>query len=240
GIANDRLNLREDALNDLSRALRIKDDNPLALEALKICARHNYDFGNHDKAFKELNSILQRSANDTWALETRGRMYYENKQYQEALNDFNSFLFVQPNNINILELRGTTYRKLNNSNDALNDFSQALRLNSNDPNILIKRSKTYLVQKKYSNALGDIEKYVYYGGELNASVLKNRGLIYAGLSRHNEAIADFTASLEKKEKGTTYRHRALVYQILKQYKEALSDLNQALVLNDSDKESLIM
>ncbi|CAG8826792.1 7552_t:CDS:2, partial [Racocetra persica] len=137
-------------------------------------------------------------------------------------------------------LRGNIYRKLGLSKKALTDYNQALKLNPNDANILINRSKTFLVQKQYSDALRDIEKFIYYGGELKASVLKNRGLIYAGLSRHNDAITDFTMSLEKNEKGSTFRHRAKVYQALKQYKEALADLNQALVLDDSDKESLIM
>ncbi|CAG8450735.1 12526_t:CDS:2 [Racocetra fulgida] len=240
GIVHDKLNLRVDALNDLNRALGIKPDSPFAYEALKICAKHNYELGNRDKAFQELNLILQTSTYDTWALETRGKMYYENKQYQEALQDFNSFLDIQPVSINILELRGNIYRKLGLSNKALTDYNQALKINPNDPNILINCSKTYLVQKQYSDALRVIEKFLYYGGELNASVLKNRGLIYAGLSRHNDAITDFTMSLEKNEKGTTYRHRAKVYQALKQYKEALADLNKALILDDSDKESLIM
>ncbi|CAG8692673.1 8341_t:CDS:2 [Dentiscutata erythropus] len=233
GIANDKLNLRGDALSDLSRALRIKDDNPLALEALKICARHNYELGNRDKAFKELNSILQLSANDTWALEIRGKMYYDNKQYQEALKDFNSFLVIQPTNVNILELRGTIYRKLNNSKDALTDYTQALRLNSHDPNILIKRSKTYLIQKRYS-----LTKTLNVNpNDINA--LSDRGKNYMALNKRNEAMSDLNKVLSINPNHVqALLTRAKLCRMQEMYHEALNDLSLAITIEPTNPKLL--
>ncbi|CAG8542312.1 16683_t:CDS:2 [Dentiscutata heterogama] len=240
GMVHDKLNHPNDSIKDLSRAIKIKFNDQLTLEAFKICAKHYKDFGKFNDAIECLGSALRLESHDVWALKTRGTMYFEKGKYSLALKDLTALLKVEGTNIEALELRGIVYVKLDRYDSALNDFNTALRLK---PNLLLSlayRSKIFRIEKRYVDALGDIEKYLKFGGELNVSVLKNRGLVYRGLARSKEALADFTAALQKERKGSIFRHRAHVYKTLRQYQEALYDLDQAIEIKMTDKEAIAM
>ncbi|KAF0544566.1 TPR-like protein [Gigaspora margarita] len=240
GMVHDKLNNSHDSIRDLSIAIKIKFNDHLTLEALKICAKHHRDLGNFNDAMENLDSALRLEGHDVWALKTRGTMFFEKGKHSLALKDLTALLKIEGTNIEALQLRGTIYMKSKRHDSALNDFNKALQLKPNLLTSLANRSKIFRIQKRYVDALGDIDKYIKFGGELNASVLKNRGLVYRGLARSKEALTDFTAALQREKKGSIFRHRAHTYRTLRQYQEALYDLDQAIEINKSDKEAIAM
>ncbi|RQO38739.1 hypothetical protein DBR37_00175 [Herminiimonas sp. KBW02] len=72
-------------------------------------------------------------------------------------------------------------------------------------------------------------------------IFYNRGLAYMREKRYEDAIADFSRTIQLNPKvAQAYYNRALAYYTLEKYPAAMNDLNQALALNAKDGSALYM
>jgi tetratricopeptide (TPR) repeat protein len=71
------------------------------------------------------------------------------------------------------------------------------------------------------------------GDELTTEDYFNRGYAHTKKGEHNEAIEDYTKSIELNPRPAAYNNRGLAYKGLGQYEEAIQDFNQAIDLYSS-------
>jgi tetratricopeptide (TPR) repeat protein len=128
---------------------------------------------------------------------------------------------LAPNECRALYERGDCLQRLNKNDIAINDFIDAEKCYS---------------ESIYKNK-NDLDNYF------------RRGVVRFSQKKYEEAISDFTVSIERNWSSKVYSHmwRASCYKMLSQVDSACNDYNQVVLINSSndntyskyDKNSLI-
>lgn len=117
-----------------------------------------------------------------------------------ALQDCNHALQLDPKDIAALNATGLIYSGIGDQSRALSYFNEALELNSDSVLTRFNRANLYLLLREYDLALRDV-KMTNCALPDFAPAIATRGLVYLGLGRYDEAIADLTATLDDVKVG---------------------------------------
>lgn len=72
----------------------------------------------------------------------------------------------------------------------------------------------------------------------DAAAYNNRGLVYAGLKQHQQAIKDYDQAIQLSQgDALAYINRGIAYRNLKQYQQAINDYDQATRLDPRDADA---
>jgi len=158
---------------------------------------------------------IRKDANNSVSYLIRG-IYYLNSHninkisshLDSALNDFNYCLLLNPYECRALYERGDCLQRLSKNNISINDFIDAERCYSES----IFKNKN------------DLDNYF------------RRGVVRFSQKKYDEAISDFTVSIEGNWNNKAYSHiwRADCYKMLGQLAKACNDYNQVALINSSN------
>ena len=99
---------------------------------------------------------------------------------------------------------------------------------------LLVNALTLHNQNRFNDAVNQYSKILDLKprDEICSIIYKHKGMANFACSKYNEAIDDFTASLnyDKKSYKTAY-YRGIVHSVLKQYSQAIDDYSLSLVIN---------
>ena len=161
---------------------------------------------------------------------------------EEAVVVFNSILEENPEDMQALNAMGIISYAIDNNMDALSYFTKAIETHPNNTLGLSNRSYLYKYQKEYKKALEDISKVI----SINPAQPDNyyfRATIYVDLGKFEDAIKDFTQTLDSedfKEESMIYFYRALCYAQIGKIKKAKDDVQMAYnYTNDSELEEIL-
>ncbi|MCL2265192.1 MAG: tetratricopeptide repeat protein [Treponema sp.] len=89
-------------------------------------------------------------------------------------------------------------------------------------------------QNRFNEAINQYSKILELkpSGDICSIIYKHRGMAYFACSKYNEAIEDFSSSLEHdKNSYKAAYYRGVVYSVLKQYSQAIDDYTLSLTVN---------
>ncbi|MBA7585590.1 Photosystem I assembly protein Ycf3 [subsurface metagenome] len=103
---------------------------------------------------------------------------------------------------------------------------------------LLALANAYYYSGQYKDAKHVYDKILISNPD-DYTILSNRGVTYAKLGKHNEALADLNRALElRPDDPDTLNNRGNTYDNLERYDEALADYNRALELRPDDPDTL--
>jgi tetratricopeptide (TPR) repeat protein len=178
----------------------------------------------------------------------RGAVAYNKKQWGKAITEFTKTIKKQSNYYEAYVVRGWAYLYKGNSKQAEKDFNAALRIKPGYDNAkdglghIGAPHAAFLLVSEGNNAMADgksglaIEKYsraiALYADY--SSAYNNRGYVYLGEKRYDEAEADFKEAVKvDPENKMAYANLGAVYKYRKDYEKAEEYLKQALKIDAS-------
>ena len=114
-----------------------------------------------------------------------------------------------------------------------------LRILGRDPKFQIERGNTLINEGNYEEA-AIIFNNLIAEGVFPAQSLKSRGDIFLALGRFDEAIRDYSASLNFENTAQALASRCNTYRLYTKYDEALQDCQDALALESDNKDALLV
>lgn len=118
---------------------------------------------------------------------------------------------------------------------AMQSVNQVLRINSNHKEGLMIRSRIHARQMNLTKAVDDISlALTKFMGD--PELLMLRGDVYQQLSRHTDAIIDYTMAIDNSEEvdADAYYKRARSYEAIKNLEMAMKDYDKLLELSEFD------
>lgn len=189
------------------------------------------------EAISALNTVLDDTPTDTYALRLRGLTYYKLHEFTKALNDINEAIkkgFKEPV---IFRERAMIRLYTGELEEALRDVNFCIEKISDDASCYSLRSSIHYRLGEISKAVEDIKRALVlrpgYLGDLH-----NLALIYTFLNRYDAAIEVYNKVLEQNSKsGGTYNNLAWIYATAKdeKYRDGEKAISLALKALESGR-----
>ena len=222
------------AQSDYTSAIDLDSDNPLYLNNRADFYRVNKE--DYDLSLADYATAIKISTNDyqtSHAHNNRAIIYGEQEnytlqieEYTKAIETYSLALYYS----NIADV----YKRLENYEKALADYTKAIELDSENPQRYIARANCYNLNKQHVLALNDYNTVIrlkddYYWYYYTRAYTKS-----TYLSKHEEAIKDYTKSIELDSTYVfSFRDRGRVYQLLNKMDSALLDFDKAIKVKPS-------
>lgn len=151
---------------------------------------------NLEQSFREVNSILQTTPNNHFALALRGHIRHKKNEYRLALGAFEAALRIEPNYLNALEWHGYISCKHKLFSQAIIDFNKYLQIRPDNNNVRFQRALAMRQTGKFfSEVLDDCNKVIEL--EPNYSpALALRGEIRRQQGMIDESVNDLIQALQ--------------------------------------------
>jgi tetratricopeptide (TPR) repeat protein len=192
-LAKNQLGEYNEALDDIEKALNLKDDDPEIFIISGEIRTSKKDYGG---ALVNFNTALTMEPNSKQALAGKAMVLYFMENKKEAMNIIEKGVFKFPNEEIYHYHQGLLFMFESKYKKALNAFDKVLRLNpSYRPfDVYLNRGIANYQQLENENAIADLTKAIQLN-EDNASAYHSRGRIYYEMEEYQEAIEDFKKSL---------------------------------------------
>ncbi|HKS16130.1 MAG TPA: tetratricopeptide repeat protein, partial [Planctomycetota bacterium] len=233
GHAQGHADAFEDAVQSLTRALRLQPRMPWAL----VLRGNAYcDSDRYEEAIADHSRALEIRPNDAVAFLNRGNAKHLKGLHDEAVSDFNRALELNPRHGGALNSRGMAKASKDLLDEAIADFTKAIDIDPKDSNPYYNRGNAKLRKRLADDAIEDYAKSI----ELNpkdhkawaarGDAKKAKGLFEDALADYAQAIAmNPTYPIVYNNRGVARRERGL-------FAEAIPDFDQAIALNPKEAQ----
>jgi len=246
-----------EALVNRGRALLMEGDAPGALRHYEAalardpnCALAYASRGvlawrlsqDREAALADLGRALILDPSSAYARSNRGAIYSLEGRAADAIADFDVALEQRPRDAGSLVSRGSAFIQLGERRAALADFEAAHAISPGLENVLLNIGVCHDELGNYEQALAAYEEALERRTVSSlGDVYYNRGTTYTRLKRHEEAVADFTRSLEIDPSRADVRvNRALANLELGRLEACLQDCDAALAGDLSMEQARIV
>ena len=113
-----------------------------------------------DGAFAVYTDVLEKQANNVFALSGRAYVFEMKGDFGSALEDLSLGIVFDETNSGLYYNRGNVYFKKNDYENALRDFNSSIGLDGDNAAAYLNRANTYVCLGLYSQAIVDYEKYL--------------------------------------------------------------------------------
>lgn len=163
GIAYDRAQMYENAVEEFNEALRL---DPGYIEVLNNLAVAYYRMELVDEAIERLSDAIRLRPEYLEAHCNLGNIYASDERYEEALAEFKVALSLNPGSALVHNNLGNVYAEQEKLPEAIREFQEAVKL---DPDHLPARSSLgtlYARQGRHEEALGEFQEALKRDPEL--------------------------------------------------------------------------
>jgi tetratricopeptide (TPR) repeat protein len=228
------------ALEDLNKAIRLKPDFSEAFRVRGMLYRRYKE--DKPQALKDFNEAIRlakgnHEASDAYA--TRAISYALWGDKDKALQDYTKAISFNGNDVVFLYLeRGKIFSEKEDYASAIADFTQAIRLKPDVADSFFERGRAYWFQDNNRDALKDLNKAIELNAaDANYNYFFIRGCIWVEEEEYEQAIADFTESINLEPEGANaFYQRGKVYMAMEDYTTAIDNFNEALQLNPDNND----
>jgi tetratricopeptide (TPR) repeat protein len=118
------------------------------------------------------------------------------------------------------------------------DQMSVQKLLGKDPDSLLQQGQEYLNQRRYEDAAIHFDSMIKKDIALSQAYF-GRGNGFLGLRRFDEALRDYTKSLDIERTSEVLASRCNTFRIYTKYEEALRDCHEALSLDSKNTDALL-
>jgi tetratricopeptide (TPR) repeat protein len=159
----------EDAVADLSRAIKVEKDNfNLIMERSSL----RNELGYYNEALRDISFYLQYFPEDHAAMFHKGNIYQNQGNYLKALECYNKTLEMNSSKPEYFKARGNAYLSTKTYAYALRDYSMALDLDPRDHETYLFKGLARHYLKDPTGACSDWQKAADYGSPKAIEYLK--------------------------------------------------------------------
>jgi tetratricopeptide (TPR) repeat protein len=202
----------EEALADYTSAVNLK---PTWSEAFASRSRLLLTKGRTEEALSDLNCAINADPEDAWHLISRAEIHKKMGQDEEALADLTLASQVNPQEHHFLGYRADLLTDLGRYEEALADYTRAAEMRDAE----VKAHEDHPPLR--------VGARVLYVGPPDYEF--RRGQVYHRTGRYDEALADYTLTIEREHEKVGYLWtRATLLEELGRNEEALRDKTHAI------------
>jgi tetratricopeptide (TPR) repeat protein len=202
------------AASELAKAVTDHPDLVLAQVSLGVAL---HKIGDHERALKHFEIALELSPRDAEAHYFRANVFYAQKSMSQAIAGYTIAVGIQP------ALIKAHHEKL--PQDRLTDYNRA-------------PFDMYWIRKPAYRILESSEKLAQNVPQ--AEVYVTRGTAYFELWNYEQAIADYTKSIEiNANDAKVWHYRGLAFEQIEQYELALKDYAHVIELDPLFEDAFI-
>ncbi len=233
GAALVFLRRNEEAVAAFSRALALDRADTSALSnRATVYLRSDRP----DLAIADLTEVIRAEPANAKAFYSRGTAHERANELDKAVEDYRSAARLEPSFIPAYEALGEALAK-KDPHAALVELNEAIRRDPQSP-ALRSRAILYLSLRQYEPALRDFDAAIANDGSDNITYL-DRGVTEQQLGDLQDAIRDYTRSLELETTAPALIDRGIAYARLGEPEKARTDFDAALALEPRNVPALI-
>ena len=120
------------------------DAEPQSVDEIIESGRAYLESGEYDEAVSELESVVERAADESDARFLLGQAYNQGGQLEKAADEFRKVLELAPESAAAHHNLGVTYYQLQDLQSAINEFESALEIDPDDPDTHYQLGAAYL------------------------------------------------------------------------------------------------
>jgi tetratricopeptide (TPR) repeat protein len=197
--------------------------------------------GNHVQALRDLDASLQRGESKSRVLIARACIEAAAKNYEKAADACTLAALDEPDNLAAYAVRSSIHAYCHQDKLAKADCDNGLKLCHDvqlRARLLRQRGIAEVGMGQGSAGLADLSGALDLSPD--PSIYMLRGDVYRSHQQQQEAVADYTKSLQLQPKSyESLLRRGTCYVALHQDQAALSDFNRALTINPTGEQALI-
>ncbi|XP_058847628.1 uncharacterized protein LOC117963899 [Acipenser ruthenus] len=181
----------------------------------------------------DFNRALAANPNLFQVYLSRAAFYGEKCRYSKAVLNCNEAIKIHPKSVRAYLYRGALKFYMKVYKNALEDLTTAINLDNMCTLAYYNRGVCYQQTEQYEKALKDYGIVLLLGSrqEVDLKVLINRGLLYAKLNDHHNALLDFkAATMINPEDPAIFNALGICHHRLGQLAVAIDAFNQAIKL----------
>ena len=154
----------------------------------------------------------------------------------DALSKTRNAIVIAPNYHPALQKQINILFLMNDEKESVRLADDAIKKHPDIPGYYYLRGIINNARGKYSRALDDFTRAIERNPtDILYSCYLGRGVSYLNLLEYDEALADFTASIEQNDTiASAYYSRAMVHYELKEYTSAIKDFQKSLDYSDGN------
>lgn len=160
-------------------------------------------------------------------------------QNLKALASYDSAVELAPKNVPIRKSRADLYMKLGNYGKAIIDYNNIIELAPNNTDALLARAYIYLQRRDYDKARSDYERLLSILPD-NYAALFGTAMMLQGMGKPQDALTRLSVLIDKyPRKAELFVARAEIESDAKQYELAQIDLDQAILLEPNNRNTIL-
>ena len=177
--------------------------------------------GQLDKAFADINRVLELEPRNVQALIERSVVHVKKKSQEMALADLNRALSIQPDDFQALFARSSVYMLMGRLYRALADCDKAVRVEPNDWRVHYCAAGVYYLIGRSDRAIAAFGEAIRVYPRCTMAYLQC-GLMLMGQKQYSKAVADFSRFIELNAASPQgYRLCARAFRVLKMMRKRL-------------------
>ncbi len=234
GTAYSIQNKKQNAIDDLTKAIEIKTDSR---GAYYNRGNAHFKLNELEKALNDFNKAIEAKGTDYRHYVNRGIVKKRLNKLEEAILDFNAAIDINPKSYHAHYNRGLTQKKLDKFEKAISDFDIAIDINAKKLNAYYHRG---LAKSKLNNSKGafqDFDKTINIDPK-NLRAYYRRGLENIKLAKLKDAFKDFDKVLSIDHKNPRgYIGKGYAHAKLKEFDKAIKNFNEVIKLDSKSSSA---
>ncbi len=201
GNAYIKLSEFNKAIIDLDRCLKI---NPTNAKALFLKGIVNFENSKFFKALENFDEAIKLDADESEYYFKRAelkKIFFKpipgTQEYERIISDLNISIALNPKKYQYYKLKcellkQDPYYKME---DLISELNEIIKKFPHRAEFYTERGVALVLRFQYNSAINDFTKAIIID-EQNESNYRNRGLCYHNINKYNDAIIDYTSSIE--------------------------------------------
>lgn len=176
------------------------------------------------------NDLIAQEDSRINNLLTEADIYIGNNQFGQALEKTREALQINSSSMAAIQKQINIYYLMNDDKEALRLIESAIDEYPDKPELFYLRGIVNNSRERYGRAVEDFNQALALLDEDDTyKVYLGRGISYMNLTEYEQAMADFSKSIELNDSvASAYHSRALLNYELKDYQAAIEDFLMAL------------
>ena len=190
------------------------------------------------------NTNLDSNPADPKSLIYRSAAYFRSDKFDDAMIDFNKVAEFAPTEPDLYLERARYFQRHDKYSEAISDYSKIIEIDPTIADSYLNRASCHHQNSNYFDAIEDYSIAIKLSTVEISSHFTSRAQCYGELHKTDEALSDFTRSIEIKPSAEGYLGRGKIYSVMEDFEtysdRAIEDLSKSIELRGYNGEAYLL